>query len=203
MRRERRRATMEEIPVSAYVRKRPWRGGKRLSFAIPRVAWPVKGLWEAATAEEKQEAHRRCVAILEWWMGRKSREQVGQELGLSSLRVWQLSQSAVSGMLAGLLKQPRRRGRAAMRAVLDEGTQDIKSLRKELAETQRKLQIAERLIRLLRELPEAKARSLVEASEPERPEAIRRAGKKKVERRRLDARGRDGAAEGEPPAAAG
>ena len=90
-----------------------------------------------------------------------------------------------------------------MRAVLDEGTQDIKSLRKELAETQRKLQIAERLIRLLRELPEAKARSLVEASEPERPEAIRRAGKKKVERRRLDARGRDGAAEGEPPAAAG
>lgn len=194
---------MEEIPVSAHVRKRPWRGGKRLSFAIPRVAWPVKGLWEAATAEEKQEAHRRCVAILEWWMGRKSREQVGQELGLSSLRVWQLSQSAVSGMLAGLLKQPRRRGRAAMRAVLDEGTQDIKSLRKELAETQRKLQIAERLIRLLRELPEAKARSLVEASEPERPEAIRRAGKKKVERRRLDARGRDGAAEGEPPAAAG
>lgn len=194
---------MEEIPVSAHVRKRPWRGGKRLSFAIPRVAWPVKGLWEAATAEEKQEAHRRCVAILEWWMGRKSREQVGQELGLSSLRVWQLSQSAISGMLAGLLKQPRRRGRAAMRAVLDEGTQDIKSLRKELAETQRKLQIAERLIRLLRELPEAKARSLVEASEPERPEAIRRAGKKKVERRRLDARGRDGAAEGEPPAAAG
>jgi hypothetical protein len=181
-------------------RRRSGPTGKRLRFAVPKVALPVRGLWEAASSEEKAMAHRQCVAILEWWVGRRSREAVGQELGLSGLRVWQLSQSALSGMLAGLLRQPRRRGRAAMRAVLGDPSLDVNSLRKQLAETQRKLAIAERLIRLLRELPEAKARSLLESQAEDRPEANRRAGGKKVGTRRVDPpRGDDAAAGGEPP----
>jgi len=83
-----------------------------------------------------------------------------------------------------------------MRAVLDERGQDLAALRKENAELRRRLGVTERLIRLLRELPEAKARSLLQTPEAERPEAIRRAGGKKAARPRVDASGRDGAAAG-------
>ena len=133
-------------------------------------------------------------------MGRKDKAAVAGELGVTGLRVWQLSQSALSGMLAGLLRQPRRRGRAAMRAVLDDRSQDLSALRKENAELRRRLTVTERLIMLLRELPEAKARSLLEAKPEDRPEAIRRAGGKKVGTRRVDpTRGDDAAEGGEPP----
>jgi hypothetical protein len=128
---------------------------KRAHFSrCPRPAVPVRGLWEVATAEEKAAAHRTCVVMLEHWLGRKSREQAASELGLTPLRLWHLSQQAVSGMLAGLLVQPRRRGRAIMRQALEQGGRDdLASLKKENAELRRKLQIAESAIRILRDLP--------------------------------------------------
>src|SRR5262245_40327811 len=126
---------MESVPPIKKRRPRAPRPlGKRLVFQIPKVALPVRGLWEAASEEERQRAHRQGVSILEWWVGRRTREEVGLELGVGSLRVWQLSQSALSGMLAGLLRQPRRRGRAAMRAVLDDERQELAALKKENAE---------------------------------------------------------------------
>lgn len=127
-------------------------------------------------------------------MGRKSKEAVAGELGLTGLRVWQLSQAGLSGMLAGLLRQPRRRGRAAMRAVLDDNTQDLAALRKENAELKRKLGVAERLIVLLREFPDGKAHSLPPAKEAEKADGTARAGRKKTARR-ADATGHDRAAE--------
>jgi hypothetical protein len=191
---------METASNGSTVVKRTRRGGKRLRFKAPRPALPVRGLWEAATAEEKERAHKSCVALLEWWVGRRSKESVAGELGVTGLRVWQLSQSALSGMLAGLLRQPRRRGRAAMRTALDDRSQDLNSLRKENAELKRRLTVAERLIILLRDLPEAKARSLLEAQVSKRPEAKGRSGGKKVGSRRVDAGGRDDADAGSEPA---
>jgi hypothetical protein len=120
------------------------------------------------------------------------------ELQIKPLRVWQLSQSALSGMLEGLLRQPRRRGRAAMRAVLDDKGQDLSALKKELAELKRRNEVLERLVALLRDLPSSKERSeLLAGSEKARPEAQRRAGEK---RKRVDAPGRDGPAAGDEPA---
>ncbi len=114
----------------------------------------MAGLWEAATEEKRREAHRRCVVLLEIWLGRKRREQAAKELELTPVRLWQLSQSAVSGMLAGLLKQPRRRGRAMMRQLLDgQPADDPVMLRKEIAELRSKLKISEDLIAILRDLP--------------------------------------------------
>jgi hypothetical protein len=176
------------------VPRRTRRSSKRLRFAAPRPALPVRGLWEAASEEEKAKAHRTCVAMLEWWMGRKTREAVASELGQSSLRMWQLSQAALSGMLAGLLRQPRRRGRAAMRAVLDDTSQDLAALRKENAELKRRLAVAERLIVLLRESPIGKAQSLPPAQEAETADGRARAGRKKTARR-ADASRHDHAAE--------
>jgi len=161
---------------------------------------PVRGLWEAASAEEKERAHKACIVILEWWVGRRARASAAQELGVTPLRAWQLSQSALGGMLAGLLVQPRRRGRAAMRAVLDDKSQDVSALKKELAELKRRNEVLERLVMLLRDLPASKERSdLLAASEKERPEALRRAGEKR-KTPRVDAPRRDGPAAGDAPA---
>lgn len=175
--------------------RRTRRSGKRLRFRPPRPALPVRGLWEAASEEERAKAHKTAIAILEWWMGRKSKETVASELGLTGLRVWQLSQAGLSGMLAGLLRQPRRRGRAAMRAVLDDRSQDLAALRKENAELKRRLGVAERLIVLLREIPIGKAHSLLPAKEAEKADGTGRAGRKKTARR-ADATRHDRAADG-------
>src|SRR5262245_18181456 len=88
------------------------RGRKRARFGIRKEpARSVKSLWEGAIEDDRQRAHRTCMAILEMWLGKKAKGDVERELGLSGIRVWQLSQSALSGMLCGLLKQPRTRGR--------------------------------------------------------------------------------------------
>lgn len=177
--------------------KEPRHSRKRRFRICPRPALPVRGLWEAASAEEKAAAHKACILILEWWVGRRTRGSVAQELGVTPLRAWQMSQAALSGMLAGLLRQPRRRGRAAMRAVLDDKAEDLAALKKENAELKRRLAVSERLIELLRDLPSSRERSdLLGASAKERPEAIRRAGEKR-RTPRVDAPRRDGPAAGD------
>ena len=100
----------ESEPTTRKRRKRS--GRKRSSFRVPpKPARPVRALWEQATQEEREKAHTTCMAILEYWLGKKSKEEVASGLSVTPLRVWQLSQQALSGMLAGLLKQPRTRGK--------------------------------------------------------------------------------------------
>lgn len=78
---------------------------KRSRFSrCPRPAIPVRGLWEQASEAERTSAHRSCMAILEYWLGKSSKAQIAARLEVPPLRVWQLSQQALSGMLAGLLR---------------------------------------------------------------------------------------------------
>ena len=65
--------------------------------------------------------------------------------------VWQLSQQALSGMLAGLLKQPRTRCRKEMSMALSED--DPRVLKKKIAALEEKNKRLEELLRLVRELP--------------------------------------------------
>ena len=75
------------------------RGRKRTLFrTTPPPAWPVRGLWESAPAQEKERAHETCMTILEYWLGKKSKAEVAAELEITPLRVWQLSQQALSGL---------------------------------------------------------------------------------------------------------
>ena len=67
------------------------------------------------------------------------------------MRVWQLSQQAVSGMLAGLLKQPRGRGAQQMAAIPPED--DPKILKKRIKELEHKLKLTEDILEILREFP--------------------------------------------------
>jgi len=97
---------VEETP------RRRRRGRKRTKFQVPkRFPLPVRALWQLASEEERKRAHETCTAILEHWLGKASKKEVARTLSLPPLRVWQLSQQALSGMLAGLLVQPRVRGR--------------------------------------------------------------------------------------------
>jgi len=133
-------------------KRRKRTGRKRTSFKqAPRPAWPVKGLWEAASQEEKQRSHTVCMAILEYWLGKKSKGQVAEELSVTPLRVWQLSQQALSGMMAGLLTQPRRR--VSPEALQRPRGETPASLKKRVTELEKQLARTEDLVRVLRMAP--------------------------------------------------
>ncbi len=131
--------------------KRRRRFRKRSRFKVPKIMpVPVRALWNLATEEERKRAHRTCASILEYWLGRRSKTEVMARLELPALRVWQLSQQALAGMLAGLLKQPRTRGRPAMPR---DPESDPKLLRKRIEQLERELNLAQDVIKLLREFP--------------------------------------------------
>ena len=132
--------------------RKPRRGpGKRKSRVVPKMPVPVKALWESASEAERRKAHETSGVILQYWLGQLSKAEAAQVLEVKPLRVWQLSQQALSGMVAGLLKQPRKRRSATMTPLPPE--QDPKVLRKRIEELERELEIAQDVIRLLRDLP--------------------------------------------------
>jgi hypothetical protein len=119
-------------------------------FKVPAKPAPsVKELWRQASEEEQRKAHVTCASVLEYWLGKTTKGELAERLGVPPLRVWQLSQMAVSGMLAGLLKQPRGRGAKAVGGPQD----DIKALRKENELLRERLRNTEELVRILRDLP--------------------------------------------------
>jgi hypothetical protein len=128
---------------------------KRTRFkGCPRPAIAVRGLWEQASTEEKRKAHATCMAILEYWLGKATKGQVAERLEVPPLRVWQLSQQALSGMLAGLLRQPRTRKKVSVPPATPE--EDPKLLKRRVVELERKLAHTEDLVRVLKDLPWAK-----------------------------------------------
>lgn len=128
-------------------------GRKRTVFQAPaRPAPAVRELWTQASQAEQRRAHETCMLMLEYWLGKKSKQEVASELGVPLLRVWQLSQQAVSGMLAGLLKQPRRR-RTPAEIASTAPEDDPVRLRGQIRELETKLSRTEDLVRVLRTAP--------------------------------------------------
>lgn len=170
------------------------RGKKRLVFQPPRNSpSSVRGLWETASPEERSRAHTTCVSILAMWLGRKSRHQVATELSLPPLRVWQLSQAAVSGMLAGLLKQPRGHKKGLN---MEPSEEDPRVLKAKIAELEEENDSLRRMVEVLRNLPAAREQP---AKRPQpKPEAKPRGkstrGKTEVQR---GAEGRGGTPAGD------
>ena len=174
--------------------RRSRRSRKRTRFGVPQhPAKSVKALWQEASPKDREEAHRLGMAILETWLGKRSRLDVAQELKMPVLRVWQLSQQAVSGMLAGLLIQPRTRRTASMPALPPD--EDPKVLLKRIASLERELQTANRLnevLKLLPDRPPAPPEKVTKKATPKKP--ARRAKPAGEKRRRTKAEG--GAAAG-------
>jgi hypothetical protein len=133
--------------------RRPRLSRKRRLSKVPPMPQPVKALWDAASDEEKTRAHRLAAVMLQVWLGKMRRAEAAAQLELTPLRVWQLSQQAVAGMVAGLLKQPRARLRQGVAPMSENRDEDPKWLKRKITELERKLKIAEDVIALLREMP--------------------------------------------------
>lgn len=129
-------------------------GKKRAVFQVPaRMPLGVRELWKAATEEERARAHRQATVILAHWLGKRTKTEAAAELEVKPLRVWQLSQMAVSGMVAGLLKQPRKgRGQVVMSP-----EEDPVVLRKRIRQLEHEVESMERLVQLVRDLPLSQA----------------------------------------------
>lgn len=84
--------------------------------------------------------------------GKKPREEVARSLDVPPLRVWQLSQQALSGMLAGLLKQPRTRSTGAW-PTEQRGEDSPRVLKMKVAALEEANKKLEGLVELLKELP--------------------------------------------------
>jgi hypothetical protein len=137
--------------------KRVRRGKKRLVFQPPTQMPPgVKDLWNRATAEERERAHRTMVVILEVWLAKTSRPEAAERLGIPPVRLHQLSQQATSGMLAGLLKQPR--PRRVKPGTTTSRTDDPTSLKKENRRLEGELKEMKSLLSVLRDLPLSRPR---------------------------------------------
>lgn len=197
-------------------RKRTRMGRKRTRFAVPlHQAASVRSLWQAASLEERSRAHELSMAILEYWLGKTPKQEIARRLEIPPLRVWQLSQMALSGMLAGLLRQPKMRVRGRPSAAPSSPEDDPRRLKQRIVELERKLSRTEDLVRVLKDLPWApKASETQEESRADKQRSGRRqrrgasvspraeaaAGGATVER---DAQGHetaDGASHGREPA---
>jgi hypothetical protein len=130
-----------------------WKRRMKTKFKMPpKPAKPVKALWESATPEEQKKAHEMAVVILEHWMGQLSQTEAAQKLGMPWVRIWQLSRQALSGLTAGLLKQPKMRKDKKQEPPIDP-SEDPQVLKKRITELERDLGMMKELVGLLREFP--------------------------------------------------
>jgi len=153
----------EAAPTNGTRRRRT--GKKRLKFAPPQnFPRGVRELWTQASREEQERAHRSCTQILAMWLGRRQREEVSKELSIPPLRVWQLSQQALAGMLSGLLHQPRPR-RQSQETTMNSKDDDARELKRRNLELEQKLADRDALIQLLTSMPKPTVEPSVSASE--------------------------------------
>ena len=141
---------MKEKEVEAANEKRARKASrKRALKPPPKFALPVKTLWQLATDEQKTRAQTAGVTILEYWTGRVTKVEAAKRLNIPPVRVWQLSQMATSGMLAGLLVQPKTRAKG----VPMNPDQDPKALLKKIKQLEETIRQQELLIQVLRTMP--------------------------------------------------
>ncbi len=151
-------------------------GRKRTHFQMPlQQAASVRALWREASSEEQRRAHELSMAILEYWLGKSSKEEIARRLAVPPVRVWQLSQLALSGMLAGLLRQPKSRGRGRPSIAPSGPENDPRILKQRILELQRKLVRTEGLVRVLKDLPWAPKEAPTTAREQRDGKTKRRA----------------------------
>jgi hypothetical protein len=86
---------------------------------------------------------------MNYWTGQITKSAASQELGEKPVRFWQLTDQAVKGMAAGLLWQPRLRGKR----VLNAERAEVLDLKKKISELEKKLWAQQKLIEVLKSLP--------------------------------------------------
>jgi hypothetical protein len=108
-----------------------------------------------ASPEERKKGHELGVLMLEHWLGRMSRKDLAEKLEVPLLRVWQMSQQALSGMVVALMKQPKMPAKGTP-ILVEEPKEDTKALHKRIEELLREKQVLSDLVDLLKDLPTTK-----------------------------------------------
>ncbi len=140
-------ATTDETTAATAPRQRRGRGRRRVGSWV-RPVYPIRALYDAASEEERRQAHLLSATILEYWTGVKTKQEVAKALSVPPIRVWQMSQRAATGLVCALLTPPSGK-RGAPMATSDEE----KALLKELERLRKENQLQRELIEVLRELP--------------------------------------------------
>ena len=142
-------------PMATGQKRRGRRAGKRkMGFRMDTPPFPVRAIWELATEQERQAAHQTGVLILEHWLGRMTRKDLGSKLNLPPLRVWQLSQQALAGMVVGLMAQPKRPPKGTpMPGQVQYQDKETKELRLLVKEREQEVQMLRDLLAVLRDMP--------------------------------------------------
>src|SRR5688572_14265123 len=95
-------------------RREPRRRQRRAVSRWARPVQPIKAIWDAASDEEKAKARDLTTELLGYWLGYQSKAELARQLEVPPIRVWQMSQRAMAGMVAAMLRPPSgRRGRMA------------------------------------------------------------------------------------------
>jgi len=128
----------------------PRRARKRVNWSSLPKPQPVAAIWEAASDAEKEMAHRTGAVLLQYWSGRVTKAEAAAQLELPPLRVWQLSRLGLSGMVCGLLRQPRRRAAGVPPMTKND---DLKAWKKRAEKAERKAELLQELVDLLSEFP--------------------------------------------------
>lgn len=164
---------------------------RRTVEAYLRPVYPISAILSAATEEETQKARLICNELLGYWLGHESKASLARRLNMPPIRVWQLSQRAMTGMMAAMLRPPTGR-RGAMPRIDPE----TKALRKRVAELEAETSLQRRLIELLRTMPGNEHREL---PKEERGATKRKPGKRRAPVERGTTQGGPGALPGSSP----
>jgi hypothetical protein len=153
-------AVTEQAPPAAEATGQPARvrRPRRRRAAISKWAHPVypnKAIWDQATEEERQRARELATELLGLWLGQQTKEALAKRLQVPPIRVWQMSQRAVAGMVAAMLKPPE--GRVGPMPRLDP---QVRELRSRIADLEKELGISQRLVALLRSMPGSAGREI-------------------------------------------
>src|SRR5262245_17584287 len=107
-----------------------------------RPVQPIKAIWDQADEEGRAKARELTTELLGYWLGQQSKTELAQRLCVPPIRVWQMSQRAMAGMVAAMLRPPS--GRRGRMPKLDP---EVKELRRRIAQLERENELQTRLIR--------------------------------------------------------
>lgn len=164
------------VAAPAKAAKPPQRRRRRATVSKwARSVYPIKAICDASSEEEMAKARALATEVLGYWLGLQSKAELAAALGVPPIRVWQISQRAVAGMVAAMLKPPS--GRRGAMPKLDP---EVKELRKRIAYLEQENETQRRLIRLLRTMPGNAHRELPEEERHGKSPGARR--RKKTDR---------------------
>ena len=138
----------EEVKIGRRNRVRPNTLVHGLRHHYPAI--PVRGLWDQASEEERGRARENAATLIEYWTGQISRREAEIVLEVKPLRLWQLSQRAIAGMVAGLLTQPRRKKEIG---AIMQNQDNPKKLKARIKELEKIVEAQSQLIAILRSMP--------------------------------------------------